>query len=523
MTLRQLAIKSLASILVGAGLFASFSAMAQSRGQLALPDLGASIRKTCPTCAQPDNPFWHAANDQEGVAPTGFAFNQNSAITTIDLRNYCSQPDGYGGAGTRVITLVAGSLPTGISLGTSQLTGTPTVVESTSAAFRCTLDGAGTDDQSFTFDVTGTDTTPPPVPSNFECGPTNGTSQTAITCTWSAVTDPSGILEYRTRYATTEVQCNSALTSDNTLLLNSAATTAQLTGLSASTTIWFKVLARDNSPAQNLSAFTACVSGTTASGGGGGAADIWSDNFEVGSGPDTSLWSLSINLAGTGSCTQVTSSTGGADSGTKFMRFTLVANPTAGDAGGGAYRCELGAKAFTHEVPDGLVQEGDTAYYGMSYRMPAATLFDPEKGDTVTQIFQDIGGGTGCHESIKFENNTLKWATQDCTRPQQSDTLLSPVIKDTWYRVCQVYKWSKTGTGFHKIWINATAESNTPVLNYSGATLIAAPQYVGKVKIGNYKTGWRTTNTAANQEAMSPRILDIDDVRVATTFAGACL
>jgi hypothetical protein len=210
--------------------FTACSANAQSRGQLALPDLGSGVHKSCPTCAQPDNPFWHAANDQEGAAPAGFAFNQNSAITTIDLRTYCSQPDGYAGAGTRVVTLVTGSLPTGISLGTSQLTGTPTVVESTSAAFRCTLDGVGIDDQSFSFDVTGTDTTAPAVPANLDCGPTTGSTTSSLTCTWDAVTDPSTPVVYPIRYANTEALCNSASNSDNTLLETSVDTTAALPG-----------------------------------------------------------------------------------------------------------------------------------------------------------------------------------------------------------------------------------------------------------------------------------------------------
>jgi hypothetical protein len=205
------------------------------------------------------------------------------------------------------------------------------------------------------------------------------------------------------------------------------------------------------------------------------------------------------------------------------MRFTLVANPTAGDQGGNSYRCELAAKAFTHEYNTGLVKEGDTAYYGMSYRIVSPTLLDPVAGDTVTQLFQDIGGTTGCHESVKYNNNVIQWNTQDCPRPQGGEQLLSPIFRDVWYRVCQVYKWKKDATGFHKIWVNPTAESNTPVLNYSGVTLIAAPQYVGKVKIGNYKTAWRSTSNTPNQEAMSPRIIDVDDVRVATTFAKACL
>jgi hypothetical protein len=83
-------------------------------------------------------------------------------------------------------------------------------------------------------------------------------------------------------------------------------------------------------------------------------------------------------------------------------------------------------------------------------------------------------------------------------------------------------QWETDGTGRQKIWVNADDESDTPIKNYTGITLDPDYTEVGMFKLGIYKTGWRTSSTAANQEAMSPRIFYHDDVRIGYSFADAC-
>lgn len=513
----------LASLLLIASAACAF---AQDRGQLTLPNLGSDVRSTNPDFNVTFLPEWHAENDTNNPPPAGFTYNTGVAITATDLRNFTSPQAGYLGTGTIVVTVQTGTLPTGITLVGSVLSGTPTV-DNGDVTFRATMDGIGAQiaDQTFAFTLQGTDTTAPDPPGDLECSPDPVTPASAITCTWTTVPDASEPVVYPVRYAGTQILCNSSLNGDNTFLETSTDGTATISGLGASQTIWVK--ARSEDDANNQGAWAVCVSGTTTSGGGGGGSGmIFSDEFDSGSVPNSQFWGDSTNVAGTGSCTRTV--TGG------YHKIVLVANPTGNDKGGGSYRCESPIKVFlagdTTDGIDGLIEAGDTVYYGFAIRMPSATAYDSVKGDTLNQIFQNIGNGDGCHEAIVIENNQIKWKTQDCVRTQSQLTILSPLAKDTWVNICQVYKWEQNGTGFHKLWVNPSSEASTPVINYSGQTLMndiagtpdPEPYYVGKFKIGDYKTGWRTSQTAANQEAMSPREFHHGYVRIADNFEAAC-
>ena len=117
----------------------------------------------------------------------------------------------------------------------------------------------------------------------------------------------------------------------------------------------------------------------------------------------------------------------------------------------------------------------------------------------------------------------MQWHNHNCGSVGGDDvTLINPIPKDTWVRVCKKAKWTTQSNGELKIWVNPSSEASTPVKNYRGPTLI--PQYTEIVmfKIGLYKTMWRTDNPPTNMAAMSPRIFDHDDVRVGRTFAEAC-
>ncbi|MGH8241831.1 MAG: heparin lyase I family protein [Steroidobacteraceae bacterium] len=237
-------------------------------------------------------------------------------------------------------------------------------------------------------------------------------------------------------------------------------------------------------------------------------ADIRKDSFETGA-IQTSLW----NASDTDGCS-ISVQTGGAAEGKHYMRSTLTSKE-----GGGNYRCELNGKGMG---PSGF--DGITLYYGISYRIPAATQYDAEVGDTLTQWFQNPNtGGGGCHQVVQIKDKVLQWHNHNCGGVGGGDvTLLSPVPKDTWVRVCKKAKWTTNDDGEIKVWVNPTSESSSPVKSYSGQTLIDEYTQIVKFKIGNYKPTWRTVHPPPNMAAMSPRIFDIDDVRVGASFADAC-
>src|SRR5687767_5746436 len=95
---------------------------------------------------------------------------------------------------------------------------------------------------------------------------------------------------------------------------------------------------------------------------------IRKDSFETGT-IQSSLW----NVSDTDGCS-TSVQTGDAADGKHYLRSTLTSKE-----GGGNYRCELNGTGIEKQGFDGI-----TLYYGISYRIPAATPFDPEVGDTLT-------------------------------------------------------------------------------------------------------------------------------------------
>lgn len=237
-------------------------------------------------------------------------------------------------------------------------------------------------------------------------------------------------------------------------------------------------------------------------------AGIRKDGFESGT-IQSALW----NGSNTDGC-NISVQTGSAAEGKYYMRSTLTSKE-----GGGNYRCELNGSGLGQEGYDGI-----TLYYGISYRIPGATPYDPEVGDNLTQWFQNPNtGGGGCHQVVLLQNTALKWHNHNCGGVGGGDaTLLSPMPKDTWVRVCKKAKWTTDNDGEIKVWVNPTSESSAPVKSYSGKTLIDEYTQIVKFKIGDYKPTWRAIHPPANMAAMSPRVFDHDDVRVARTFAEAC-
>jgi Polysaccharide lyase len=206
--------------------------------------------------------------------------------------------------------------------------------------------------------------------------------------------------------------------------------------------------------------------------------------------------------------------TGDAADGTHYMRSTLTAMP-----GGGSYRCEQNAKELGLNTP-----LNEDRYYGLSLRIPSATLNDVEAHDTLMQLHTQATMGSSCHYSIIWgTNNSLKWHPHSCEGIGGSDvTLVRAVQKDVWYRVCLNARWATNSSGRFRVWLNPTSENSQPALNFNGQTVPEIYNQPGKFKIGLYKPQWRTVRPPSNMEAMSPRVFYHDDVRVGKSFAEAC-
>ncbi|WP_046758031.1 endonuclease [Kordia jejudonensis] len=113
--------------------------------------------------------------------------------------------------------------------------------------------------------IFGTDTEDPTVPMNVMVS--NETSN-SITVSWAAATDNVGVTGYDVFV-------------DGMLAQNVSGTTATVSGLAASTTYAFTVLAKD--AAGNTSALSTPVNGTTLAGGGGTGASLYFSEYIEGS------------------------------------------------------------------------------------------------------------------------------------------------------------------------------------------------------------------------------------------------
>lgn len=149
-------------------------------------------------------PLWHSDGDT-GVAPEQlFQLEQNTAFC-LDLNKRCSSSNrGEFGKDSAAITfsIVDGAV-TGMSLTDGMFCGDPTVVENPTVTFLCIRNATKQRAHAMEFNVTGTDTLPPPVPSNIQFGQQAANPQTALTLTYDEPLDPSTPITYTVRHAPT--------------------------------------------------------------------------------------------------------------------------------------------------------------------------------------------------------------------------------------------------------------------------------------------------------------------------------
>ncbi len=176
---------------------------------------------------------------------------------SLDLDTVCSDADGD----PITYTVEAGTLPAGVALSGSVISGTPTTVE-TQAVTLGASDGIGPiQTVVVTFDVVAEDTTPPAAPTGLTV---TGVDSSSITIDWADNAEPdlASYSVYRSTDGLSFGLRQAGLTTSN----------YQDTGLSAGTQYWYYPTAIDDSG--NESSAPAAVSATTAASGQSNAARV---------------------------------------------------------------------------------------------------------------------------------------------------------------------------------------------------------------------------------------------------------
>jgi fibronectin type 3 domain-containing protein len=209
-----------------------------------------SAASTAGTATTPANaaPVWQSIPAQTLIIGNAYLLTLTSFCTDADLD-------------TLTFTITAGTLPTGIVLSGNRLQGTPTTAGQTPTVTVQAADAFHQITTTIAFSTFTADVTAPPIPS-----PSAAVfSSSQINLTWSPVTDTgpanelvSGTQDYRV-YRSTDGGANYSLRA------TTSSPSYSDTGLSASTTYFYKVTSRD--VALNESARSSAVSGTTTASG----------------------------------------------------------------------------------------------------------------------------------------------------------------------------------------------------------------------------------------------------------------
>lgn len=212
-----------------------------------------------------EEPVWHAIIlDPQFPVLEPVDFDQallKDISYSLDLNIRTSPTEGFNGDGTLTYSVLSGTLPTGLTLTSGVVSGTPTVEQTQAVNISSVLTSTGRRrNQVFVFTVEDPDGTPPTVPPNPSVFRLMGFEETILRFDWDDSVDPSGIGDYGFWIAENEADCNSETgTATSGFVLSP--THFDITGLSGDTTRWGKVRAIDNTAQE--SAHTACIGGTT--------------------------------------------------------------------------------------------------------------------------------------------------------------------------------------------------------------------------------------------------------------------
>lgn len=233
---------------------------------------------------------------------------------------------------------------------------------------------------------------------------------------------------------------------------------------------------------------------------------VLDDSFETGT-VQSSLW----NESKTAGCVYTVPS-GGAAEGSRFLRSTLTvaAGPSPGN-----YRCELNARGVGERT-----QLGVPYYYHLALRVPSNAATDPA-GELIMQLHQ--GAGAHAHHGIIVKGTSVIWQSNSHAGTGGPGADLGPLQKGVWNRWCIRAVWTLNSSGSLKVWSNPSSESDTPKFQWTGQTLSPTFVNAGKFKVGLYKFVWRGPNFPDPFDpAVSPRVIEHDEVRAGLSFADAC-
>jgi len=455
----------------------------------------ADVRATNPLFDSSFTPFWHFLSvptdpilDTVGLTRAvafTYSLSDRASISELALN------------GTLSFSVVSGSLPTGVTLQTNVtcpdvvtaycLKGTPTTVQTVTPTIRVTftpdVGSATTADQAFTMTVVDPDSLAPSVPTNVVVAPVSSTS---LSVSWTASIDASGILNYDLSYATSEASC----TNSDLNVETDANPPNTLSGLVAGTTYWVKLRARDNSVAQNVSAWTTCVSGTTL-GGGGGTPLIFDEGFETVTIPTDNndgthpLFRASHSATDANNLTAV--STTHAREGVKSLRTKLTRSGTTN------FRQELTVKTSL----------STTAMAGSSEYWEGLSVYIPSTSSLVTGsvIWQWHTWGSICCSPVwglRVLNGNYS-LTQEGTSSNASIGL-GAVATNEWIDWVIRIKWRADGTGLIQVWKNGTLVVDR-LNDQTGPTLVPSDinsTYIPFFKFGRYTGLWQNSGGDAN-------------------------
>jgi hypothetical protein len=220
-------------------------------------------------------PVWSAIADQDVITGESYSLDLSGYVTDEDTED------------TFTYTVASGTLPSGLSLAGSLVSGTPTTAgQSSTVVFRVD-DGNDTADLSVDYASWSADATAPPVPTGLTA---NAVSSSQINLSWTASTDASGGAgEYVSGTQDYRVY------RDGGLRATTSSTSYSDTGLSADTEYSYRVSARDvelNESSQS-SAVAETTTSTSASDWDSrisGPGVVWYHNFESAAEVDAFRW-----------------------------------------------------------------------------------------------------------------------------------------------------------------------------------------------------------------------------------------
>lgn len=441
---------------------------------LKLQSIG-GIRVTNPNFGSTYTPYWHVAGDPQSPITTDAPQIIRNTAFSYSLEDRSSAEAGSP-AGVLSYSDVSGTYPDGITRTAGVISGTATTVETDTPVVRVTFTPTvgtpTTADLTITLDVIADpDGVAPSVPAGVTA---TALSSTELLFAWQASSDGSGVLSYDVSSSGNESTCTSQ--DNNLVVVNSPTVQTTRTGLTASEDYWVKVRARDNSAAQNVSAWSACVAGTTSAAGGGLTllVDNGFENYATGDlHPILPDGFYTDSTAGTGT---LEVSTTHAREGTKSLRTRISKSGTTN------YRQEVRLQsALEHSAIDA----SESVCYGVSVYIPSSSSLISNSAFVQWHITtQDISSSSSPILGLRIVNGNWTYTREVGTF---SGGTIGAVATNEWTDWALKIKWRQDTTGAIAIYKNGTLIVNLTNL----ITAQSQEETIGFFKMGRYSSSWK--------------------------------